>query len=110
MTTAVVTLVVNKVRNSASPAARDREQFVREERVAQRLVEEGARGRGAHPLYEKSVHALFREWIYMVDLLSRCSGGENPPRSFLAVHPSVSVSHDVGIYRDRVGIYRLTPL
>ena len=32
--TSVVTLVVDKVRESASPAARDREQLVREEGVA----------------------------------------------------------------------------
>ena len=51
----VVTLVVNEVGKSASPASRDWEQLFREEGVTQRLVEEGRRGRGARPLRRWSV-------------------------------------------------------
>jgi hypothetical protein len=66
VTTSIMTLVVNKVRESASPAARDWEQLVREERVAQRLVEEWRRRRRAHPLCKRSVHDSVRRMMNMV--------------------------------------------
>lgn len=109
VTAFVMTLVVNKVGNSASPATRNREQLVREERVAQRFVEEGSRGRGSHPLYQRSVKDLFQKLIYMIDLLSRGSGDETLPQSFLAAHPSVSVSHDIEIEWSWVRLVDLRP-
>ena len=51
----VMTLVVDEVGNGASPASRDRKQLVREEGIAQRLVEEGRRGRRTRPLGRWSV-------------------------------------------------------
>jgi hypothetical protein len=57
VTTPVVALVVDQVRQSSCPATRNREQLFREERVSERLVEEGCRRSGRCPLWLMNVSA-----------------------------------------------------
>jgi hypothetical protein len=55
VTTPVMALVVDQVRQSSCPATRNREQLFREERVSERLVEEGCRRSGRCPLWLMNV-------------------------------------------------------
>ena len=88
-----MTLVVDQVCKRASPAARDWEQLIREEGVAQRLVKVFRRGRVTNPLCGESVDVPMQRAAHAIDLLAGGSDGEDRLRSSLAVHPSVSVSY-----------------
>jgi hypothetical protein len=57
VTTPVMALVVDQVRQSSRPATRNREQLFREERVSERLVEEGCGRSGRCPLWLMNVSA-----------------------------------------------------
>ena len=91
MTTDIVTLVVNEIRNSASPATWNREQFFREQRVAQRLVKELLFGIARAPLMEDVSEMLDRRDMNRANLQLRCPDGAVSRPYFLADCPSVSV-------------------
>lgn len=83
VTTSVMALVVNQVRHSSRPATRHGEQLFREERVSERLVEEGCGRSSRCPLWliDALAHANVRGMVRLTaEMLARRgrSSGEEP--------------------------------